>query len=192
VNALYMQSLIHDLLELSRIGRSEPASQAVHVGALAESVITEVGAQHPACVLHQEGAFPVVWVSELRARQLLTNLIDNAAKHAQGNARVDVRAEALPNGGALLLVIDNGRGIEPHHREKAFEVFERLDAARSDIPGTGMGLPICKRIVESLGGTITLEGPPPSSPTGTTVRIVLPPSVVLSWAEPVPQKERVS
>ncbi len=88
-----MQSLIQDLLELSRIGRSEPAPQAVPFGALAESVAQEVRVLHPACDMSVAGAFPILWMSELRARQLLTNLLDNAAKHAAGETRVRVSAE---------------------------------------------------------------------------------------------------
>jgi signal transduction histidine kinase len=181
VNAVYMQHLIQDLLELSRIGRSEPASQALSLGPLAESVAEEVHALHPACTISVAGAFPVLWFSELRARQLLTNLIENAAKHSVGSAQVQVSAETRPGGGAVLLVSDTGRGIPATYREKAFDVFERLDAAHTDVPGTGMGLPICKRIVEAAGGTITLEGPPPGVPTGTTVRIGLPGSIVQGW-----------
>ncbi|MCU1623784.1 MAG: Phytochrome, two-component sensor histidine kinase [Frankiales bacterium] len=180
VNAVYMQHLIQDLLELSRIGRSEPAAQALSLGALAKSVAEEVHALHPTSTISVDGAFPVLWFSELRARQLLTNLIENAAKHSVGAAEVRVTAETSGSG-ALLLVSDTGRGIPEAYREKAFEVFERLDAAHTDVPGTGMGLPICKRIVEAAGGTITLEGPPPGVPTGTTVRIGLPGSIVQGW-----------
>lgn len=184
VNAMYMQSLIEDLLELSRIGRSEPPPKAVDMGALAESVAQEVRLTHPGCDISVEGSFPVLWMSEVRARQLLTNLVDNAAKHAQEAVRVDVQALSDRSGGAVLLITDNGNGIAPHYRDKAFDVFERLDAARTETPGTGMGLPICKRIAESLGATITLEGPPAGSPTGTTVRIALPDSVVQAWTTP--------
>ena len=178
VNAQYMQSLIQDLLELSRIGRSEPAPQAVPLLPLAESVAREIMAQHPDCEIELTGAFPVLWMSELRARQLLTNLLDNAAKHGAQRVRVEgARAEA----GVDLTVADNGPGISEAYREKAFEVFERLDAARSDIPGTGMGLPICRRIVESLSGAISLEGPAGWTATGATARIELPAAAVTGW-----------
>jgi signal transduction histidine kinase len=191
VNAMYMQSLIQDLLELSRIGRSQPAPQAVPMGLLAESVAQEIRALHPECEIAVEGEFPVLWISELRARQLLTNLLDNAAKHSSVEAkRVQVRAVHGDSGGTTLLVIDNGGGIAEAYREKAFDVFERLDAARSDVPGTGMGLPICKRIVESVNGSISLEGPPAGSPHGTTVRIELPPSVVQGWTPALPALEK--
>jgi signal transduction histidine kinase len=156
---------------------------------LAESVAQELRAQHPDCRITVEGELPVVWMSELRARQLLTNLLDNAAKYRGTGTCVVVRAEAA-DGGAAVTVTDDGRGIAPHLREKAFDVFERLDAAHGEVPGTGMGLPICKRIVDTLGGTIVLSGPPPGQEAGTTVTVGLPSSVVLGWA-PVtaPEKE---
>ncbi len=181
VNAVYMQNLIQDLLELSRIGRSEPAPREVALGALAESVAQEVHVVHPSCDISVSGSFPVVWMSELRARQLFTNLIENAAKHAQGEPHVTVWAEGDGDGRAVVLISDNGKGVPARHRQKVFEVFERLDATDAEVPGTGMGLPICKRIVESIGGTIVLEGPPTGVPSGTTVRITLPASVVRMW-----------
>lgn len=189
INAEYMQSLIQDLLELSRIGRSEPPAQAVALGSLAESVAAEIAAQHPDCEVRIGTDFPVVWASDMRVRQLLTNLLDNAAKHGAKQIRVGCDRAGT---GALLTVADNGPGIPESYREKAFEVFERLDAARSDIPGTGMGLPICRRIVESLGGEIALAGPEPWTPTGATARIDLPTAVITGWHSLVtPQKETV-
>ena len=189
VNAQYMQSLIQDLLELSRIGRSEPPSQAVAIGALAESVAREVETQHQDCHVQLGAGFPVLWASEMRARQLLTNLLDNAAKHGAKEVRVDCQQTET---GALLTVADSGPGIAEPYWEKAFEVFERLDAARTDIPGTGMGLPICRRIVESLGGEIVLDGPQPWTATGATARIELPTAVITGWHSLVaPEKETV-
>lgn len=193
VNALYMQSLIQDLLELSRIGRSEPAPEAVDLGQLADSVSQEVRVTHPTCDVDVRGAFPVVWMSPLRARQLLTNLVDNAAKHSPVGAVVRVEACEDDDGGALVTVADNGRGIPVDYREKAFEVFERLDAAHSDVPGTGMGLPICRRIVESVGGSISLDGPASGEGSGTTVRVVLPGAIVQTWNALQPsEQENVS
>ena len=189
VNAQYMQSLIQDLLELSRIGRSEPPSQAVPLGALAESVAREVETQHHDCHVQLGPGFPVVWASEMRARQLLTNLLDNAAKHGAQEIHVDCQRT---DDGALLTVADSGPGIAEPYWEKAFEVFERLDAARTDIPGTGMGLPICRRIVESLGGEIVLDGPQPWTATGATARIELPTAVIRGWHSlTTPEKEAV-
>jgi len=191
VNGLYMQSLIQDLLELSRIGRTEPAPTVVSLAVVADSVAEEVRRMHPDCRIDITGSFPVLWFSEMRARQLLTNLLDNAAKHGGGDAHVIVSAERHGKG-ATVWISDNGSGIPPDYRDKAFEVFERLGAAHSDVPGTGMGLPICKRIVEAAGGTISLEGPAPGVASGTTVRIELPAAVVQGWhdvAEPVLAQE---
>lgn len=182
VNALYMQSLIQDLLELSRIGRSEPPPQAVALGGLAESVAQELRAMHPECVMSVRDELPVVWMSELRARQLLTNLMDNAAKYGPAGGEVVVAATRGPAGGAVITVADQGRGIPEHLRDKAFDVFERLDASHTEVPGTGMGLPICKRIVETLGGVISIGGPAPGIASGTTVTIELPRAVVLGWS----------
>jgi signal transduction histidine kinase len=173
VNAQYMQSLIQDLLELSRIGRSEPAPEAVAIEVLTESVAREVLNMHPDCDIVIDGEFPVVWMSDLRARQLLTNLLDNAAKHGGAGARVRVECHRSADGGAELLVTDDGPGVPEHHRDKAFEVFERLDAARRE--------PICRRIAESIGGELVLEGPPSWAVTGTTVRLTVPASVLQGW-----------
>jgi len=181
VNALYMQSLIQDLLELSRIGRSEPPPQAVPLGDLAESVAQELRALHPGCRISVEGTFPVVWMSELRARQLLTNLMDNAVKYGGDEGKVTVQADESPSGVAVLTVADEGPGVREDLREKAFDVFERLDAAQTEVPGTGMGLPICKRIVETLDGSIALRGPAAGAPSGTTVTVELPRAGVLGW-----------
>lgn len=183
VNALYMQSLIQDLLELSRIGRSEPPPQAVPLGDLAESVAQELRALHPGCRIFVEGTFPVVWMSELRARQLLTNLMDNAVKYGGDEGRVTVHADDTPSGVAVLTVTDEGPGVPEELRVKAFDVFERLDAAHTQVPGTGMGLPICKRIVETLEGAITLGGPAIGAPSGTTATVELPRASVLGWRD---------
>lgn len=190
VNAQYMQNLIQDLLELSRIGRSEPQPAAVPLGALAESVAAEVVTLHQGSSITVEGAFPVVWMSDVRARQLLTNLLDNAAKHGSASSTVVVRCGPAADGQAELTVADDGPGIPVPYRDKAFEVFERLDAAHTDVPGTGMGLPICRRIVESLGGSITLDDPEPWTKTGTTVRVTLPTAIVTGWTTSPAPRER--
>jgi signal transduction histidine kinase len=122
-------------------------------------------------------------MSELRARQLLTNLMDNAAKYGRDGGTVTVQAEATASGGAVITICDDGPGIPEHLRDKAFDVFERLDAAHTEVPGTGMGLPICRRIADTVGGSITPAGPVPGRETGTTVSVELPRSAVIGWSE---------
>jgi signal transduction histidine kinase len=179
VNASYMQRLIQDLLELSRIGRVDDAVEPVDLRVVAESVAEGTRFAHPSVSVDVADDLPVVAMSDVRARQLVTNLVDNAVKHA-GRPDVQVRLSATPEpcGGVTVCVADNGRGVAESYLAKAFDVFERLDAVRNGTPGTGMGLPICKRVVEGIGGTIVVDGPQPGFATGTTLRISLPASAV--------------
>jgi signal transduction histidine kinase len=108
----------------------------------------------------------VVLGDRLRLGRLLTNLLDNAARHAETTIMVNVwRAECdetdghrFPYGVAVLEVIDDGPGIEPDKRELVFQRFARLEAARAkDAKGTGLGLPIARQIAEAGGGTLRIE-----------------------------------
>ena len=188
VNAVYMQSLIADLLELSRIGRSDPPPASLDLHALADAVLEGARMAHPQADLRVLGTLPVIRVSDVRARQLLTNLVDNALKHGgREDLRVTVAAESLPDGGLRLTVADDGRGIPAEYRARVLRVFERLDAARAS-NGTGMGLAICKRIVESVGGTIEVAGAPAGAQTGTVICIDLPAEVAVDRRLPEPRE----
>ena len=90
-----------------------------------------------------------------RLTRVLTNLLDNAERHAKSTITVTVRRE--PDA-AVLEVLDDGAGIPPEHREAVFQRFTRLDTARSrDAGGTGLGLAIARQIAEAHGGTLTIE-----------------------------------
>ncbi|RVX43241.1 histidine kinase/DNA gyrase B/HSP90-like ATPase [Nonomuraea polychroma] len=96
----------------------------------------------------------IVMGDRLRLARLLTNLLDNAERHAESTIAVTVRRD----GEAVLEVLDDGAGIAPEHREVVFRRFARLDAARNrDVGGTGLGLPIARQIAEAHGGTLTIE-----------------------------------
>jgi signal transduction histidine kinase len=91
----------------------------------------------------------------LRLSRLLTNLLDNAERHARNQIKVIVRAE---HDVAVLEVQDDGTGIAPEHREVVFQRFARLAAARhKDVNGTGLGLPIAREIARAHGGSLTIE-----------------------------------
>jgi PAS domain S-box-containing protein len=91
-----------------------------------------------------------------RLRQVLLNLLANAIKYNRPNGRVFVTAHEL--GGAIVVRIrDTGRGIEPSHRSRVFQPFERLDADALGIDGAGVGLALSKRFVEAMGGQIGLD-----------------------------------
>ena len=187
VNAVYMQSLIADLLELSRIGRSDPPAVDLDLVPLAEQVLEGARMAHPAADLRVEGGLGVVRMSDVRARQLITNLVDNALKHGgREDLRITVAARPTESGGLRLTIADDGRGVPAEYRSRVLRVFERLDAARSS-SGTGMGLAICKRIVESAGGTLEVGGPPDGAESGTTICIDLPAGVVVERRVPEPR-----
>ncbi|MEU6786592.1 HAMP domain-containing sensor histidine kinase [Nonomuraea angiospora] len=111
--------------------------------------------------------------------RLLTNLIDNAERHAATAIAFHVRrsscpkrdTQRFPHGIAMLEVIDNGPGIDPEKRELVFQRFTRLDTARDrDAGGTGLGLPIARQIAEAHAGTLRIE----DSPHGTRFILRLP------------------
>ncbi len=180
VNALYMQSLISDLLELSRIGRLDPPPEGpLDLRGLAQEVLDGARLGHPAAVLEIRGQLPYLLVNDVRLRQLLTNLVDNALRHGgREDLTVRVSAARTSAGGVRLLVADDGRGIPAEYRARVVKVFERLDAPRSS-PGTGIGLAICKRIAETLGGTLTVLGAADPAGSGTTIEICLPGDLVV-------------
>ncbi|WP_239117171.1 sensor histidine kinase, partial [Planotetraspora phitsanulokensis] len=105
----------------------------------------------------------VVLGDRLRLGRLLTNLIDNAERHAEAMImingwRAECDGQRFPYGVAVLEVIDDGPGIELDKRELVFQRFARLDAARNkDAGGSGLGLPIARQIAEACGGALRIE-----------------------------------
>jgi signal transduction histidine kinase len=179
VNAVYMQSLIADLLELSRIGRSDPPADVVDLAAVAGQVAEGARLARPTADVRLAGGLPRVRMSDVRARQLLTNLVDNAHTHAgRDDVAVTVSARRGDSGELVLEVADDGCGVPEQDRARVLRVFERLDAPKSS-SGTGIGLAICKRIAESLGGSFEIGGAPPGAASGATARITLPAAVLV-------------
>jgi signal transduction histidine kinase len=175
VSAAYMQALINDLLELSRIGRLQTEAEPVDLGAVAAEIIQDCRASYPQATV-EVGELPTVLLNRLRVRQLMTNLVENALKHG-GRDDLAVRVDAARVEDAVrLAVIDNGRGVPSAYREKVFGVFERLDGSSTDVSrGTGIGLAVCRKIVEQFGGRIWIG----DADSGTEIFIDLPADIVV-------------
>ncbi|MEV7970329.1 HAMP domain-containing sensor histidine kinase [Sphaerisporangium sp. NPDC088356] len=160
-----LQAIVSDLLMVARLDAGAPgARETVDLSALVDS---ELDRRHSTKKIKRE-IEPGVTVTgdRLRLTRLLTNLMDNAERHADSSVTVSVRREpgdreddARPAPGvAVLEVQDDGAGIEPGKRGVVFQRFTRLDASRNkDAGGTGLGLPIARQIAETGGGTLTIE-----------------------------------
>ena len=107
-------------------------------------------------VVLESGALPRVMGSVTGLQTVLRNLIGNAVKYCDAAPHLQVSAE--PRGEQWVISIaDNGIGIEPEHRQKVFEPFARLYGT-ADYEGVGLGLAICRRVVERCGGQVWVEG----------------------------------
>lgn len=155
-----MRALITDLLAYSRVGRMDRPAEPVDLDALLESVVVEL-----AEVIQAQSAevtwadMPVVTMNANRARQLFTNLIGNAVKfRSAAPPRVRITAERQA-AEWLIRVEDNGIGIPEQHRQRVFSVFQRLHADGT-YEGTGIGLAVCRKIVEQAGGRIWIQDAP--------------------------------
>jgi PAS domain S-box-containing protein len=152
-----MQRLIQDLFAYSRVGRSADTTSVVDSNDLLQQVVDDLDA-----AVAESGAeiswdrLPVVKVDARQMRQLLQNLIGNALKfRGEGAPRVNVSAER--QGDAWVYAVrDNGIGIEPEYFDRIFVIFQRLHG-RGAYEGTGLGLALCKKIVEGHGGRIWVE-----------------------------------
>lgn len=174
--ALRMSTLLRDLLSFSRVATQGQALTPVALNAVVADVLSDLELQ----VKEAGGTvdvddLPVIRADETQMRQLFQNLISNALKfHAPGEApSVRIRANVEQNGGPAMHridVTDAGIGFDEKYLDRIFMPFQRLHG-RHAIPGTGMGLAICRRIVERHGGRITARSKPGE---GSTFSVLLP------------------
>jgi PAS domain S-box-containing protein len=155
-----MQQLIKDLLEYSRVGMKDlnlvPADCSLIVD---KSIANLRAAVEEAGASVTRDKLPTLVVDASQITRLFQNLIGNSMKfHGEQPVRVHVSADRKGDEW-VFSVRDNGIGIDPQHAQEIFEVFRRLHA-RGEYPGTGIGLSICKRIVESHGGRIWVDSAP--------------------------------
>jgi PAS domain S-box-containing protein len=155
--ATRMRGLIEALLAYSRAGRGDDPAP-VDLGTVASDVLrTLAGAIVESSAQIDLGRLPRVMGDRVQLEQLLQNLVSNALKFREGRrARLWVRAEPAATGMVQISVADAGIGIDAAHRERVFKMFQRLHD-RQTYEGTGIGLAICRKIVERHGGRIWVE-----------------------------------
>jgi PAS domain S-box-containing protein len=150
-----MESLIHDLLELSRIGRTDlgksltdPRGVLAHLQAEFKSRLDQDG-----IALELPDDPPLLMCNRTRLYQLLSNLVGNALEHMGSVEQPSIRVEIKTLRDAhQITVSDNGKGIEPIDHDRIFEIFQSLGPRKDGRRGTGIGLAIVKKIVETHGG----------------------------------------
>src|SRR5262249_32772538 len=155
-----LQVLVNDLLAYARVGSRarplEPADAAVACGCALANLEPAIRESH-AVVTHAE--LPTVRADPTQLVQLVQNLIGNAVKFRGGQAPVVAVEARRQDSQWLFTVRDNGIGIDPQYHERIFVLFQRLHS-QNEYPGTGIGLAICKKIVERHGGHIWVESEP--------------------------------
>jgi signal transduction histidine kinase len=166
-----MQVLIQDLLAFSRVGRNSAACGSVDCNAVMADVLLTLASailESGAVVTH--AGLPAVWGVRTQMAQVFQNLIGNAIKF-RGKEPPVVSVQSEKSGQHWQFsVSDNGIGIPPEYAENIFVVFQRLHT-RNEYPGNGIGLAICKKIIERCGGRIWMES---QAGSGSTFKFIMP------------------
>lgn len=180
-----MQQLLQDILDYSRLSTQDLKIESTDINKL----VNEIREDFQEAIDAKNGRFEIeelcnVPVIPFQFKQLMTNLISNAIKFSNGDRPPVIKLKSRMIAGEELksritnpapgychiLVSDNGIGFEPHFKEQIFEVFQRLHG-QDKYPGTGIGLAICKKIVENHNGLIDVDS---KLDEGTTFHIYLP------------------
>lgn len=167
-----MQTLLNELLELSRIGRLANPPQYVNFKELIYEVIELLHGRlyEKNIIVDVQEELPNVYGDRRRLTEVLQNLLDNAAKFTRddGSPRIEIGQNEFEDGKPVFYVKDNGLGIDVMHQDYIFGLFNKLDA---DSDGTGIGLALVKRIVEVHGGRIWVKS---EAGVGSTFFFTLP------------------
>ncbi len=159
--AMVLKQILDDLLDIARLQAGRSVSIQPHVTSLsriAQPVVEmyrEISPSHRFVVSGFEAA-PEVYCDPARISQVFQNLMSNAVKYSPEGGEVAIRCEAQPDR-LRISVADHGLGISSEDREHLFEEFYRGEMVKSAIPGTGLGLRICKLIIEAHNGHLFVE-----------------------------------
>jgi len=175
-NADYMKNLVVKTLELAVLN-SPNTKFSIELTNLFKEVNQIIGNKK---ILFDENKIKIsnkidhklsIKADRLRLEELLTNIFENSVKYSQDDCKITIDAEQT-NDFVKISIADNGIGMTKEQIERIFDEFYKADSARHDIQNTGLGMSICKRIVEKHGGSIWVESPGPGK--GTTVFFTLP------------------
>jgi len=171
-----LASLVEDLLDVSRLrtGQLQLRRELVDLKPLVEETVARYRGTESGHQFHLEVAdgATVVYADPLRIEQVLDNMLSNAVKYAPEGGEIAVAISPDPYG-VTLTVTDHGIGLPPGQETRIFEAFGRAsNAATHQIPGLGLGLSICRQLVEGHGGRIWATSPGENQ--GTTVGAWLP------------------
>lgn len=166
-----MERLLLDLLALARIGQEARAVEEVHLAALVDDILGDLAETLRARGIKVAvGDLPSVWAIPVQMEQVVRNLVTNAIKYMGDAPSPTIEIGAIDRGTEVeCWVRDSGIGIDPAYHGKVFEIFQRLKDVEAE--GTGVGLPIVKKIVEAGGGRIWVESAPGE---GSTFRFTWP------------------
>jgi signal transduction histidine kinase len=180
-----MRMLIHNLLEFSRITKANEPAQPVNLSFVIHQVKQElellIEETHTKLQVQQ---LPTVFASMVQLKQLFMNLVNNAIKFRKADTAPIIKIYTQPvtnevkerhylNQSAIyeeIIVEDNGIGLDNEYAERIFQIFQRLHG-KAEYPGSGIGLAICRKIVEKYKGVIFAEG---ESGSGTRFHVILP------------------
>jgi light-regulated signal transduction histidine kinase (bacteriophytochrome) len=166
-----MQTLIDDLLSFSRVGSRGKSFERTDCNVVLKQALLDLEvAIHEGNVIVTHDPLPIVQADAAQLTQLFQNLLSNAIKfRSERPPLIHVGAQRRA-GEWLFTFIDNGIGIQSDYFERLFVIFQRLHT-RTEYPGTGIGLAICKKIVERHGGRVTVASQPGA---GATFSFTLP------------------
>jgi PAS domain S-box-containing protein len=156
--AIRMRQIIADLLEFSRVGKTNHVAENIQLNKLVNEVIQlfkkEIKEKK---ALFKIGPLPTIHYPSSPIRQVFQNLISNAIKYCPPNQspQINISSKELEDFWQIS-ISDNGIGIDPQFHQSIFQIFHRLHT-KEEYPGTGMGLAITKKIIENLGGIIFIE-----------------------------------
>lgn len=173
----HLLDLINEVLDISRIesGRLLLSPEPVHISELVREsldLVRSLAERRQVTLIAEESAMDThMYADRQRLKQVLLNLLSNAIKYNRFRGTVVVSCMQMPGTRLRLSVHDTGPGIRPEQMDRLFTPFDRLDAGRTEVEGTGIGLTLSKSLAEAMGGVLVVES---AVGQGSTFSVELP------------------